>query len=145
MKSTLSATAAVLYNGSFITEYVKYNSRTGEATWFPAAAEFSEAELNAYLEAMISYTESEYSASLKLQSSNFYFFVYRNSGLMTDEEISAEQQREARGNANYDAEIYAQEQQRLEEEMNAMGLNPDGTPIEPVEGAEGAEGAADEG
>lgn len=136
---------ARLYNGSFITEYVKYNSRTGEATWFPAAAEFSEAELNAYLEAMISYTESEYSASLKLQSSNFYFFVYRNSGLMTDEEISAEQQREARGNANYDAEIYAQEQQRLEEEMNAMGLNPDGTPIEPVEGAEGAEGAADEG
>lgn len=121
---------ARLYNGSFITEYVRYNAGTGEAIWSDAADGFSDYELERYLNAMQTYTESEYSASLKLQSSNFYFYVYQNSGLMTEEEIRAEKQRESNGNAAFDAEIYAQQQQRYEEEMRQQGLNPDGTPIE---------------
>jgi len=127
---------ARIYNGSFITEYVKYNSRTGEAEWSEAASDFSENELNSYLEAMINYSESEYAASLKLQSTNFLFFVYRNSGLLTDEEIAAEKQREANVNAAYESIIYQEELQRIQEDMEAQGLNPDGTPIEPVEGTE---------
>lgn len=121
---------ARIYNGSFLTKYVKYNSRTGEVTWTEEAEGFSEYELNSYLDAMLNYTESEYTASLLLQSSNFYFFVYKNSGLMTPEEIAAEQRREENGNAFFEEEILAQEQQALEEEMAAQGLNPDGTPIE---------------
>jgi len=127
---------ARIYNGSFITEYVKYNSRTGEAEWSEAASDFSENELNSYLEAMINYSESEYAASLKLQSTNFLFFVYQNSGLLTDEEIAAEKQREANVNAAYESIIYQEELQRIQEDMEAQGLNPDGTPIEPVEGTE---------
>ncbi|MBP5609396.1 MAG: LTA synthase family protein, partial [Lachnospiraceae bacterium] len=73
---------ARLYNGSFITEYVSYDKSTGKKTWSPAADDFSEKELDAYYEAMLDYTSSEYSAALNLIKSNFYYFAWKNAGLL---------------------------------------------------------------
>ena len=85
---------ARLYNGSFINDKVMYNSKTGEVTWLADTSDLSEEETDAYLNAMIDYTEGEYAASVKLLASNYYFFVWKNSGMLTDEEIAAETTRE---------------------------------------------------
>lgn len=71
-----------------------YNSKTGEVTWLADTSDLSEEETDAYLNAMIDYTEGEYAASVKLLASNYYFFVWKNSGMLTDEEIAAETTRE---------------------------------------------------
>ena len=85
---------ARLYNGSFINDKVMYNNKTGEVTWLADTSDLSEEETDAYLNAMIDYTEGEYAASIKLLASNYYFFVWKNSGMLTDEEIAAETTRE---------------------------------------------------
>lgn len=105
---------ARIYNGSFINENVMYNSKTGEATWLIDTSDFSEEETNAYLDAMIEYTEGEYAAAVKLLNSNFYFFVWRYSGLMTDEEVYAETNRETMA--------VTRAQEELQAEMEAAAL-----------------------
>jgi len=143
---------ARIYNNSFLTNIVKYNASTGETIWQPDSEGYTEEQLNAYLEAMISYTEAEYSASVKLLANNFYFFIWRNSGLLTEEEILAEIEREQEASQRAADEAAAEQalqiQQEQEAALAAMGLNPDGTPIEgwedpnaPVEG-ENPEGTA---
>lgn len=86
---------ATIYNLSFMTDLVAYNSANGEATWTEAASEYSQEELDKYLDAMISLVEGEYEASTNIISNNFYKFVWMNSGLMTPEEARAEEQRAA--------------------------------------------------
>lgn len=85
---------ATIYNLNFITDLVQYNASTGEAIWSDAASEYTEEELDRYLQAMITLTESEYEASTSIINNNFYKFVWANSGLMTEEELLAEEQRE---------------------------------------------------
>ena len=109
---------ARLYNGSFLTEYVTYDKTTGKKTWTDAAGEFSEDELNAYYEAMLDYTTSEYSAALNMMKVNFYLFAWQNSGLMTQEDIDTELAREANGRRIY-ADEAAAEAARLAAEAAA--------------------------
>ncbi len=109
---------ARLYNGSFLTEYVRYDKTTGEKTWTAAADEFSDPELDAYFNAMLDYTSSEYSAALNLMKSNFYLFVWKNSGLISEEDYYAELNREAEGVQLY-ADEEAAEQARIAAEEAA--------------------------
>lgn len=82
---------AVTYNMSFITDLVRYNSRTGETIWFGNAANYSDSVKETYLNTMIELLKSEYYASLKILNLNFYQYAWYNSGLMTDEELAEEQ------------------------------------------------------
>lgn len=131
---------ARLYNGSFLTDYVWYNSRTGETIWQDAAQNYSQDTMKAYFNAMIDYTENEYSASLKLLAENFYLYVWHESGLIDDEAYRQELTREEKGRETYEYEAQKQaeeealkaqeEQQLLEQQMLEQGLNPDGTLID---------------
>ncbi len=109
---------ARLYNGNFITEYVKYDKAGDKREWQSAADGFDSGELEDYFNAMLDYTESEYSASLNIMKCNFYFLAWRYSGLLSDEEIYAEQQREKDGQDTYQVEAA----QAKEEEMAAKAL-----------------------
>lgn len=66
---------AMIYNKSFVTEYVKYNSQNGEAEWLPAAEKLSEEDRKQHLEYCVAITKSRYTASLKIISEDFYRFV----------------------------------------------------------------------
>ncbi len=101
---------ARLYNGSFINDKVMYNSKTGDVTWLVDTSDLSEEETDAYLNAMIDYTEGEYAASIKLLASNYYFFVWRNSGMLTDEEIAAETTREFMASNRAAEELLAEQE-----------------------------------
>ena len=106
---------AMLYNKSFISDLVTYNNETGAATWTEKAADYSDEKKENYLENMIALNESEYAASIKMLNKNFYFYLWRNSALMTQEEIDAENDREARVNATA-AELRALDEQKAAEE-----------------------------
>jgi len=88
---------ARLYNGTLLTDLVRYDSSTGTATWSDLAASYSEAELDAYLQALLDYSDNEYSVSLQMMKTNFYLYVWENSGLLTPAEVEAELAREAAG------------------------------------------------
>ena len=104
---------ARLYNGSFITDYVKYNKTNDKMQWQNAAEGYQKSELQRYYDAILDYTESEYSASLNIMKSNFFFLAWRYSGKMTPEEVYAEQQREETGQTTYEEEAAL----ALQEEM----------------------------
>ncbi|MBP5299682.1 MAG: sulfatase-like hydrolase/transferase, partial [Lachnospiraceae bacterium] len=106
---------AMLYNKTFLSDMVTYNNETGSAVWTEKAADWSEERKAEYLETMISLNESEYAASIKMLSKNFYFYLWRNSALMTQEEIDTENDREARVNATA-AELRAIDEQKAAEE-----------------------------
>ncbi len=136
---------ARLYNGSFITDTVKYNAVNGSAEWLIDTEEYEQEELDEYLNAMIEYTESEYNAANKLLTSNFYLFVYYNSGLMTEEEYTEELEREqmaiertAEDRAAEEAAAAAAEAAQAELEANGIDTDGDGIPdtypeIDPIE------------
>lgn len=63
---------ARLYNGNFITDYVKYNAAKGSAVWSEKADYFSEEAKQRYLDSMILYTENEYTVSTKIVDNDFY-------------------------------------------------------------------------
>ena len=63
---------ARLYNGNFITEYVKYNASKGKAVWSEKGETLTDWQKEIYLENMIKYTEAEYAASIKLMDNDFY-------------------------------------------------------------------------
>ncbi len=116
---------ARLYNGSFITEYVKYNKPDDKTEWQRAASEFDQRELDNYLNAMLDYTESEYSASLNILKSNFFFTGWRYSGKLTDEEVYAEIKREETGQTTYEEEAalaLQEEMAKKAEELAALQL-----------------------
>ncbi|MBO5746304.1 MAG: sulfatase-like hydrolase/transferase [Clostridia bacterium] len=73
--STNTTHMATLYNKSFITEYVRYNSQDGKAEWTAAAAKLSDEQKQQYLDYCIAVTKSKYTVSLKLMEENFYKFV----------------------------------------------------------------------
>lgn len=86
---------AVLYNMSFVTDMVRYNSKTGETVWTDKAMGYTEEIRENYLESMIELIKSEYYASLKILSTNFYEYAWVQSGLLSDEELKAERERVA--------------------------------------------------
>lgn len=84
---------AVLYNMSFITDLVRYNSATDECKWSEAASKMDENQRDKYIDNMINLINSEYAASLQIIKNNYYQFVWYNNGLMTDEEVKSEEKR----------------------------------------------------
>lgn len=84
---------AVLYNKSFLTELVRYNSRTGETLWSDRAEGYSDEMREAYLNTMIDLVDSEYFASMQILEFNYFEYAWYKSGLMTEEELEAERAR----------------------------------------------------
>ncbi len=66
---------AMLYNKSFITEYVKYNAQNGKAEWLPTADKLSEDEKQKHLDYCIAVTKARYTASLDVMNEDFFRFV----------------------------------------------------------------------
>ena len=85
---------AVLYNKSFITDKVIYNSKTGTAEWKIDTGQYNKKDLELYLDSMSDLIESEYSASIKIIDNNFYHHLWKDSDLITAEEASSEIKRE---------------------------------------------------
>ena len=75
---------AMLYNKSFITEYVRYNSQDGKAEWTSKANNLSDDEKQQYLDYLISLTKSRYTASLQVMDENFFKFVLDNIETSTE-------------------------------------------------------------
>ena len=71
---------AMLSNKSFITDEVKYNARNGKATWSENNT-MSEEERKAYIDKYKDLVNTRYSMSLKIESTDFYRFVWENSGI----------------------------------------------------------------
>ncbi len=72
---------AVLYNRNFITDKVKYNNATGEAEWLIDTSRYTEQELQDYLDSHIAAVKARYQASVGIGDTDFYRFVWENSGL----------------------------------------------------------------
>ena len=85
---------AVLYNKSFITEYAVFDARTGEVEWKVNPDSYDWKNLNSYVENMNLLIDSEYSASVNINRMNFFYSLWKDSGLMSDEEALAERNRE---------------------------------------------------
>ena len=69
---------AMLYNKSFVTEYVKYNAQNGKEEWLPAAEELTEEEKKQHLDYCKAVTKARYTASLDVMNEDFYRFVMDN-------------------------------------------------------------------
>jgi len=108
---------AVLYDKSFITNKAIYNAKTGEITWLVDTDLYDMSNLYSYIENMSALVASEYSASVNIIKTNFYYNLWVDSGLMTAEEAAAEQERERLVQTEL-ADINAEEQ-RLREEAAA--------------------------
>ena len=69
---------AMLYNKSFVTEYVKYNAQNGKAEWLPEAEKLTEEEKQNHLDYCVAVTKARYTASLDVMNEDFYRFVMDN-------------------------------------------------------------------
>ncbi len=128
---------ARLYNGSFITDYVRYDKRSGKKIWSKSVADYSEKVLENYFEAMLDYTESEYTASLQALKNNFWLYVWKNAGFLTEEEVSEELAREQIGKADYDAEAQREAEEALKSDDGTIvtegeGVTEEGQPQAPA-------------
>ena len=66
---------AMLYNKSFITEFVKYNAQNGKAEWLDTANKLTEAEKQKHLDYCVAVTKARYTASLDVMNEDFFRFV----------------------------------------------------------------------
>ena len=108
---------ATLYNMSFITDKVRYNYETGEATWSDTAANLSNEEKDKYINSQLANIENEYTASCKMISSNFFLNAYKICGLLSEAEIKAELARESEV-LKQDEDMNAEDEaEKLEKEM----------------------------
>lgn len=131
---------AMLYNKSFISDVVTYNNENGSAVWTDKAANYTDEQKANYLDTMIALNESEYAASVKMLNNNFYYYLWRNSALMTQEQIDAENAREEEINAKAAtlrqideekaAAEAAAEAERLAAEAEQQQFDENGNPIE---------------
>ena len=71
---------AMIYNKNFVTEEVMYNNSTGKATWAEGNT-MTDAEKQAFLDLYINLVRNRYSMSLKMDPTDFFRFVWENSGL----------------------------------------------------------------
>lgn len=119
----------VLYNMSFVTDLVKYNSETDVATWSMEGNRLSDAEKERYLNSQLNSIENEYNAACLLIDNNFFLKAYQICGLLTDDEVRAELAREenvrvedANLNAEDEAEAAMKELQKQQEAAAAAGV-----------------------
>ncbi len=75
---------ATLYNKSFITDNVIYYAPKAKKTWQIDTSAYSTDDLDSYISTVSSIVEAEYAASLKIVSTDFYRFVWENSGLLKE-------------------------------------------------------------
>lgn len=76
---------AMLYNKSFVTEYVKYNAQNGKAEWLPTADKLTDAEKQQHLDYCVAVTKARYTASLDVMNEDFFRFVM--DGIKTEVSI----------------------------------------------------------
>ena len=69
---------AMLYNKCIITNEMQYNAKTGKVTWAEGNT-MTEAERKAYLDKYKNLATTRYSTSLKMESTDFYRFVWENT------------------------------------------------------------------
>ncbi len=147
---------ARLYNGSFVTKYVSYDVTTGREEWSPDGQAMGKDEQEAYLKAMIDYTTSEYEASLGVIDKDLYFYIWRNSGLMSADEVEAEEERQEKGKVIYASReeadrIKAEEWERKKAEEEAAAAAEENaaqdgqTPADGTQPADGAQPAPADG
>ncbi len=86
---------AVLYDKSFVTDKVLYNAKTGDVEWKIDPDAYDWKNLKSYVDNMSALVDSEYTASVNIIKMNFYFHLWEDSGMMTEEEVAEEKQREA--------------------------------------------------
>lgn len=69
---------AQIYNRSFITDYVKYNSTNGKATWLKDMESYSEDKLDAYLDNLVNVVKNRYMMSVEIEETDFFRFLFEN-------------------------------------------------------------------
>ena len=108
---------AMLYNKSFINNKVAYNSSTQKAEWKIDTSVYCDEALDAYLENYLAMNDSNYLASINMMKYNFYFTIWKQSGLLTEEEIAAENARAAKAmETNAEQNAIEAEAERLRKE-----------------------------
>ena len=132
--STESMHTAMLYNKSFLNDKVEYNSTNHEAVWKIDTSVYCDEALDSYVKNYLTLNDSYYLASINMMKYNFYFTIWKQAGLLTDEEIAAENQRAAKA-----MEINA-EQNAIEAEAERLKKE-----AEEAAAAEAAAQAAEEG
>ncbi|MBP5493942.1 MAG: LTA synthase family protein [Lachnospiraceae bacterium] len=132
--STDSMHTAMLYNKSFLNDKVEYNTTNHEAVWKIDTSMYCDEALDSYIKNYMAINDSYYLASINMMKYNFYFTIWKQSGLLTDEEIAAENQRAAKA-----MEINA-EQNAIEAEAERLKKE-----AEEAAAAEAAAQAAEEG
>ncbi|MCR5154279.1 MAG: LTA synthase family protein [Lachnospiraceae bacterium] len=70
---------AVLYNKSFVTDYVTYYAPKDKVTWKVDTENYSKQTLDDYLSSMSSLIDAEYASSLQIVNTDFYRFVWENA------------------------------------------------------------------
>lgn len=73
---------AAFYNKSFVTDKVKYNSQKGTAQWLEGSESMSDSDKEEYLNYVKQLVKTRYAASLEVMETDFFRFVYENSGLL---------------------------------------------------------------
>ena len=115
--STDSMHTAMLYNKSFLNDKVEYNSSTHETTWKFDTSFYCDEALDSYLDNYLALNDSNYLASINMMKYNFYFTLWKQAGLLTDEEIEAEKQRAAKAmQINAEQNAVEAEAERLRKE-----------------------------
>jgi len=132
--STDSMHTAMLYNKSFLNEKVEYNTSNREAVWKIDTSVYCDEALDSYINNYMALNDSYYLASINMMKYNFYFTIWKQAGLLTDEEIAEENQRAAKA-----MEINA-EQNAIEAEAERLKKE-----AEEAAAAEAAAQAAEEG
>ena len=69
---------AMLYNRSFITDKVKYDSNNGKTKWLIDVSEKSQEELDKYIDKMYTYVKKKYAYSSKVEETDFFRFLTEN-------------------------------------------------------------------
>ncbi len=105
---------AVLYDRSFITDKVRYDAKTGDVEWKIDPDAYDWKNLKIYVDNMSALVDSEYTASLNIIKLNFYYHLWKDSGMLTDEQANEEMMREAKVGVQLQ-NLNAEDQQRREE------------------------------
>ncbi|MBQ1811995.1 MAG: sulfatase-like hydrolase/transferase, partial [Erysipelotrichaceae bacterium] len=69
---------AQLYNKNFITENVKYNFGSGEATWLIDTSKYSETLLDNYLSNAINTVKNRYAYSIGVEDTDLFAYIFEN-------------------------------------------------------------------
>lgn len=71
-----STHVATLYNKSFLTDKVRYNSANGNREWLVDVSNKTDEELDKYIDSMYSYVKQKYAYSSKVEETDFYSYLF---------------------------------------------------------------------